>query len=148
MSALRGAFAGFVATVPMTVTMEILRAWLPQEQARATPPREVVDRTVEKSGEGHAVKDRDRKAMTMVGHFAFGTAAGALYGAVVGSDRSSSMSGVAYGLAVWALAYGVGLPSLGLHPAAADDTNDRNEVLIASHIVWGATLGRLARTPG
>jgi uncharacterized membrane protein YagU involved in acid resistance len=61
------------------------------------------------------------------------------------SNGSSMMAGIAYGLTVWALAYGVGLPSLGLHPAATDDTKDRNQVLIASHIVWGATLGRLTR---
>jgi hypothetical protein len=41
------------------------------------------------------------------------------------SEGSSVMAGIAYGLTVWALAYGVGLPSLGLHPAATDDTKDR-----------------------
>ncbi len=56
------------------------------------------------------------------------------------------MSGIAYGLAVWAVAYGVVLPSLGLHRAATDDTKDRNEVLIASHVVWGAVLGKLAQS--
>ena len=54
--------------------------------------------------------------------------------------------GIAYGLGVWAAAYGVGLPSLGLHPAAAHDTTNRNEVLIASHLVWGAFLGKLTQS--
>jgi uncharacterized membrane protein YagU involved in acid resistance len=148
---LRGAFAGLIATIPMTVTMQALRAWLPREQTRPMPPREVIDRTVDKSGAGGVVDEGGRTALTTVGHLAFGAAAGALYGAAVSAsskeslERSSVMAGIAYGLTVWALAYGVGLPSLGLHPAAADETNDRNEVLIASHIVWGATLGRLTR---
>jgi hypothetical protein len=55
------------------------------------------------------------------------------------------LTGIAYGLGLWATAYGVGLPSLGLHPAAQDDTKDRNQVLIASHVVWGAALGMMTR---
>jgi hypothetical protein len=128
----------------MTVAMEALRSLLPREQFRRMPPREIVDRTVEKTGEAEQVDEGDRIAITTAAHLAFGAAAGALYGGIVGSRRSSALTGIGYGLIVWALAYGVGLPSLGLHPAATDDTKDRNEVLIGSHIVWGATLGYLA----
>jgi uncharacterized membrane protein YagU involved in acid resistance len=145
MNILRGAAAGFAATVPMTAVMELLRAQLPREQFRRMPPREIVDRAVEETGQSAYVDDRDRIVITAAAHLAFGAAAGALYGALIGSRRSTAVAGITYGLAVWALAYGVGLPSLRLHPAAADDTTDRNEVLIASHIVWGATLGRLTR---
>jgi uncharacterized membrane protein YagU involved in acid resistance len=150
MSILRAAAAGFAATVPMTVVMEALRAALPAEQHRRMPPREVVDQTIEKTvettGEGANLDRDDRIALTTIAHFGFGAAAGAVYGAAIGSRRSSVVTGIAYGLTVWALAYGVGLPSLGLHPAATDDTKDRNEVLIASHVVWGAVLGALHST--
>jgi uncharacterized membrane protein YagU involved in acid resistance len=108
------------------------------------PPREIVDRSVDKAGAGAALDRGDRVVMTTIAHFAFGTFAGAVYGAMVDRRASTAFKGIGYGLAVWALAYGVGLPSLGLHPAAADDTEDRNAVLIASHAVWGATLGKLA----
>ena len=145
MGFLRGAAAGLAATVPMTIVMEALRAWLPREQFRRMPPREIVDRTVEMTGEAPHVDEGERFAITTAAHFAFGAAAGGLYGALVGRGRSSPLAGIGYGLTVWALAYGVGLPSLCLHPAAADDTKDRNEVLIASHIVWGAVLGALLR---
>jgi len=145
MGFLHGAAAGFAATVPMTIVMEALRAWLPREQLRRMPPREIVDRTVEKTGEAPRVDEGDRILITTAAHLAFGAAAGGLYGALVRSGGSSTLAGIGYGLTVWALAYGVGLPSLGLHPAAADDTKDRNEVLIVSHIVWGATLGALLR---
>ena len=150
MSLIRGAAAGLAATVPMTVAMEGLRAVLPAEQHRRMPPREVVDRTIdktaEKTGERLDLDRNDRILLTTLSHFAFGAAAGALYGALTDSRRSSVLKGVAYGLAVWAIAYGVGLPSLGLHPAAAHDTRDRNEVLIASHLVWGAFLGKLTQS--
>ena len=144
-----GAAAGCAATVPMTLVMEALRVALPGEQHRRMPPREIVDRTIEKTadaaGEEVELDRSDRIALTTVAHLAFGTAAGAVYGAALGSRRSSVFRGIAYGLGVWAVAYGVGLPSLGLHPAAQDDTKDRNEVLIASHVVWGAVLGLLSR---
>ena len=149
-SVLRGAAAGVAATIPMTIVMEALRAVLPAEQNRRMPPREIVDRTIEKTietaGEGAELDGGDRIALTTAAHFAFGAAAGAVYGAAVGARRSSALIGMAYGLGVWAAAYGVGLPSLGLHPAATRDTTDRNEVLVASHLVWGATLGLMLRS--
>ena len=149
MDMLRGAAAGLAATVPMTVAMEAVRFVLPAEHHRRMPPREIVDRTIEKAaettGERPELDRSDRIALTALAHFAFGAAAGAVYGATIGSRRSSVLTGMAYGLAVWAAAYGVGLPSLGLHPAATQDTDDRNEVLIASHAVWGAVLGMLSR---
>ena len=151
MGILRGAAAGFAATVPMTLAMEGLRAALPREQLRRMPPREVVDSAVEQSGIDHEVDRNGRILLTTVAHFAFGAAAGAVYGGIWGSRRkrmdgyTAAMSGIAYGVGVWALAYGVVLPSLGLHRAATDDTKDRNEVLIASHVVWGAVLGKLAQ---
>lgn len=148
MSMFRSAAAGFAATAPMTLAMEALRATFPHEQHRRMPPREIVDRTVDKSGLGAEVDRGDRQLLTTAAHFAFGTFAGALYGSLIDSPKSTPLKGMAYGLAVWALAYGVGLPSLGLHRAAADDTEDRNAVLVLSHVVWGAILGKLSRTSG
>ena len=151
MGILRGAAAGFAATIPMTVAMEGLRAALPREQLRRMPPREVVDSGIEQAGAGGEVDTEGRVLITTVAHFAFGAAAGAVYGGLFRSrlrrmdGYTAAMSGIAYGVGVWALAYGVVLPSLGLHRAATDDTKDRNEVLIASHVVWGAVLGRLAQ---
>ena len=147
MSVLRGAAAGMAATIPMTLVMQALRAWLPREQQRPMPPREIVENAVEKAGADAHVGEDDRTVITAAAHLAFGAAAGAVYGGLVGSRRASVLSGIGYGLAVWAGAYGVGMPSLGLHPAAENDTTDRNEVLIGSHIVWGAVLGALVAEP-
>jgi uncharacterized membrane protein YagU involved in acid resistance len=145
MDVTRGAAAGLAATIPMTLAMETARAMLPGERNRRMPPREIVDRTIEKTAEPQTLDSSERTVLTGIAHFAFGAAAGAVYGLLVGARRSNMALGVGYGLAVWATAYGVGLPSLGLHPAAARDTPDRNEVLIASHVVWGAALGILLR---
>jgi uncharacterized membrane protein YagU involved in acid resistance len=144
----RAAVAGLAATVPMTIVMEVLRAVLPREQSRRMPPREVVDRTIAQAGVSHQIDSTERTAVTAIAHLAFGTLAGAVYGALTQSRRAGSQriwTGAAYGLAVWALAYGAGLPALGLHPPASTDTPERNETLIVSHLVWGAALGMLTR---
>jgi hypothetical protein len=149
MDMLRGAAAGFIATVPMTIAMESLRVILPAEQHRRMPPREIVDRSIDKTaattGEAAQIDSGDRIALATLAHFAVGTLAGAIYGAAF-ARRGSALTGIAYGLGVWAAAYGIGLPSVGLHPAATHDTDDRNTVLIASHAVWGAVLGTLSQS--
>ena len=55
---------------------------------------------------------------------------------------SQTLGSLGLGSGLWA--YGVGLPSLRLHPAAARDTTDRSEVLIVSHVIWGADLATLS----
>ena len=146
MNLMKGAAAGCAATVPMTIAMEGLRAVFPREQARRAPPREVVDRTIEKTGNVTEVEPGDRFLLTTAAHFAFGAAAGALYGALVDPRRSSALLGMIYGLGVWGLAYGVVLPALGLHTAASDDTRERNQVLVGSHLAWGLSLGKMVET--
>jgi uncharacterized membrane protein YagU involved in acid resistance len=128
----------------MTIVMHLLRTRLPKEQHRPLPPREVIENTVEKTGAGDQLTERARTNLTGLAHFGFGAAAGALYSALMGSRKSTAWTGIGYGLGVWAGAYGIGLPSVGLHPAAWTDTRDRNEVLIAGHLVWGLALGLLA----
>jgi putative membrane protein len=144
MKMLRGAAAGFAATVPMTLAMEVLRATMTREHHRRMPPREIVDRSVHAAGAADEDDRSDRIVLATIAHFAFGALAGAIYGATIGSRQSSALKGIGYGIGVWAVAYGVGLPSLGLHPSASDDTAERNVTLVASHVVWGATLGTLA----
>jgi uncharacterized membrane protein YagU involved in acid resistance len=126
----------------MTITMQLLRMWMPREQSRPAPPAEVVENVIDDTA---ALAGEDRRWLTPLAHFAFGAAAGAVYGAAAGSRRASALTGATYGLGVWALSYQLGLPSLGLHPAASRDTKERNEVLVASHIVWGIALGLLCR---
>ena len=83
--------------------MEGLRAALPREQFRRMPPREIVDSTVEQAGVVHDMDKYDRILLTTLAHFAFGAAAGAVYGAINGSRRkrwdgySAAMSGIAAG---------------------------------------------------
>ena len=50
---------------------------------------------------------------------------------------------VGFGFAVWLLSYMGWLPAVGLFGPATRDTNARNALMIAAHLVWGATVGAL-----
>jgi len=45
---IKGALAGFIATIPMTLAMKVLHAQLPREERYPLPPRLIVESTAEK----------------------------------------------------------------------------------------------------
>jgi putative membrane protein len=51
--------------------------------------------------------------------------------------------GVLFGLAVWGGSYLGLLPGTGLYRSAKDEAPERNALMIAAHIIWGASLGVL-----
>jgi len=51
------------------------------------------------------------------------------------------MSGCIYGLGVWSCSYLGWLPASGLYRSAVNHTPERNTLMIAAHLVWGASLG-------
>jgi uncharacterized membrane protein YagU involved in acid resistance len=55
------------------------------------------------------------------------------------------VNGVAYGLGVWTASYLGLLPALGLLAPATEHPARRNALMIAAHVVWGASLGITAK---
>jgi hypothetical protein len=53
------------------------------------------------------------------------------------------VSGIGWGLFVWAGSYLGLLPALDLHEPATQHPAERNILMIVAHIIWGATLGAL-----
>ena len=138
----KGAVAGFTATTPMTVAMDIWHANLPPEERDPVPPREVVERTTARAGVRHEMTAEQRRELFVLSHFGYGTGVGALYGPL--SRRlplPPVASGIAYGLGVWAASYLGYLPALGLYKRPDHEPPGRHGMLIAAHVVWGATLG-------
>jgi len=95
-----------------------------------------------------------RVATQIAAHFAFGAGAGAAYAVATrallrvapGAQQvPEAARGAAYGLGVWAVSYGLGIPALGLLPSPALDRPGRQRRLVAAHLVYGATLGLTAR---
>lgn len=140
---LSGALAGLAATAPMTLAMKLMHEQLPRDEQYPLPPRQVTEGVAEKAGVREQLGEDERQAATWVSHFAYGTACGALYGALSGerADSHPLLAGVGFGLAVWAGSYLGWLPAAGIVAPATEHPARRNALMIAAHVVWGATTG-------
>ena len=139
-----GAAAGAAATVPMTVVMERLHERLPGELSRPLPPREVTEGFAVKAGVNDELSERDVQNLTLAAHFGYGAACGAVLGAIAPrSTPAAVFTGMAFGLGVWAGSYLGWLPAIGVRQPATDDPPARNGLMIAAHMVWGATAGAM-----
>ena len=144
---IKGAVAGFLATIPMTLAMKAMHAQLPREERYPLPPRLIVENTAEKLEFGRDLREDDKFALTVASHFAYGSATGAIYGAGIELQgfEPSVASGVAYGLGVWTVSYLGLLPGLGILTSATAHSTRRNALMIGAHVVWGAALGAAVR---
>ena len=140
-----GAAAGFTATVPMTLAMIAMHRRLPQHQRHSLPPRKITMNVAKKVGARKHLDETQRTGLTLLAHFGYGTFVGGLFGLLAPRETSRAIpAGVAYGLLVWAGSYLGLLPALRLHRSARHEPDERNGLMIAAHVVWGATLGLFA----
>jgi uncharacterized membrane protein YagU involved in acid resistance len=139
-----GCLAGFAATLPMTAAMLWLHRRLPAEERHPLPPHEVTQEASKAVGLDQHVDEEGRLGLTVAAHFAFGTAAGGVYGLL--DERiplPPALRGGAYGLAVWAVSYLGWLPAVGLFRPPAHEPPRRQALMAAAHLVWGPVLGVL-----
>ena len=138
-SAITGAIAGLTATAPMTVSMEIMHRRLPHNERDPLPPRHLTTRLAHRVGLLSSLSEQDRRALTLLGHFGYGAAAGALFPALMRrSPLPPVATGIALGLAVWTASYAGWVPLTGLMPPPGRVPLRRNLLMIAAHVVWGA----------
>jgi hypothetical protein len=139
-SLIRGAFAGTIATALMSALM------LGGRRLGVTgmlPPEKITSKLLR----GHGIHpDRTQQDAIATGlHFAFGAAAGGAFGVVARRLPVPSVPlGIAYGAGIWGVSYMGWIPSMGLMPRADHDDRGRQAVMLAGHLVFGATLGVLA----
>lgn len=139
---LAGAFAGCVATVPMTIAMELMHRRLPWWERYHLPPSQIVARVTRRLGLRKHMGQSEHIGTTMLAHFAYGTAAGAVYAPLASRvPLPPAFTGVAFGLIVWTVSYLGLLPALGILRPATGHPPRRNLLMIAAHVVWGAVLG-------
>jgi uncharacterized membrane protein YagU involved in acid resistance len=138
---LSGAIAGLGATVPMTIVMETIFRRLPWQQRYPLPPRKVTMELADTLGFKQELNEPQRHALTLGSHLGYGAAMGALYSLTAQRRLPGALGGAVFGLGVWAGNYLAMLPAAGLHPHAAHSPPERNLLMIASHLVWGAVLG-------
>jgi uncharacterized membrane protein YagU involved in acid resistance len=141
---LKGAAAGTVATVPMTVFWEVMHNTVPGEPPRPLPPREVVEALAVKAGVSRQLSERDVEWLAMAAHVGYGALTGALFGLVApaGGPRGIA-AGMLFGLGVWTASYLGWMPATGVRHSPRYDVPARTAIVISSHLVWGATAGLL-----
>src|SRR5690349_20042059 len=97
-----GGFAGFAATIPMTVFMLKAHKKLPRKEQYPLPPKEITDDILEKAGVEHKLDEEQKLTAAAMSHFGYGTAAGVVYGLLFGKmPVSPTAKGIGYGMAVW-----------------------------------------------
>ena len=132
---------GIVATGPMTVAMILLHRRLPLSERYPLPPREITMKLARKTGVDAELDAPARSALTMVSHFAYGAAAGALYTTALNGRHDPLPKGLLFGLFVWTASYLGWLPAAGILSPATEHPARRNGLMIAAHAVWGVVLG-------
>jgi uncharacterized membrane protein YagU involved in acid resistance len=136
---LAGAIGGLLATVPMTLVMESLYRRLPREARYPLPPREVTENIAGKMGyDQHLDEDRLIES-SLLSHFAYGAATGALYPLVLrGPVRHPVVYGSGYGMAIWAASYLGWVPAFNVLEPATRQPASRRRLMLCAHVVWGA----------
>lgn len=129
----------------MTAAMTYLHKQSPFNRPSPLPPRVIAERAL--SAIGMPRRARRSQVATWTAHFAYGAAAGALYGPL--SDRARGpIAGIAYGLLVWAVSYLHLMPASNLFPRPPAPSLRRTLTMVAAHVIWGAALdATLRRVP-
>jgi hypothetical protein len=152
---LTGAFAGFLATFLLSG----LRKSLAGLGAIYTTAPEQVVRRAEELDPRKELSPWAKKAMMVAAHFAYGTGAGAVFGALraepgepeneaiaeLRGDRRDTPSEAAVGAAPGVLSWGAGwagwLPIAGVHPAPWTQRTTRAPLPVIDHAALGAAWG-------
>jgi len=140
----RGAVAGFLATVPMTLAMEGMHVLLPWWERHPLPPRQITEAMEEAVALRGPMEEPEHVALTLVNHFAYGAGAGAAYVPFARAvPAPPALKGALFGLGVWTVSYLALMPALDVLNPATEHPMRRNALMIAAHLVWGSTTGIL-----
>ena len=137
-----GALAGMIATFPMNMFMLLMWRFLPKWQHYNLPPEAITDELAERTGMKEHMDKPERIAAALIAHVGYGAAMGTVYPLFTKKASFPAMlKGIVFGLGVWAGSYLGLLPALQMKTTAQQEPLQRNLLLIAAHIIWGATLG-------
>lgn len=137
-----GAAAGVLATAAMSVFMKAWQLAMPRERGKAIPPGEPVQGAAEKLDVWRKLPPASRTGLTWLSHFGYGTTMAVAYaGARQEIGGPAAVSGALYGLGLWGASWGAWLPAADLVRWPEEKSAQRNAMMIAAHVVWGAVLG-------
>src|SRR4051812_38764681 len=101
-----GAIAGFIATIPMTVAMGLMRRQLPWWERYQLPPGQIISNVIEQIGLRKHIDRSEHLGLTALSHFAYGATAGAIYIPLANYVKAPPvLKGIVIGLIVWTTSY-------------------------------------------
>lgn len=141
-SAALGAVAGIEGTVPMTVFMRDIAPKILPRDARPPEfiPKRILEWTEARMGmDPDAISEQKQLWASLGAHFAFGGAAGALYGMLrrEASGVPAPLLGALFGLAVWGVSYGGWLPAIGVKIGTVEKPPRKWTEPILMHLIYG-----------
>ena len=144
----QGALAGMAATLPMTLSMATIRHF--SVDGKEPLQMEQVAKGVAKKLKIYRAMDESEKdTFTWISHFGFGAAAGAFFPLLAGNtEKNPLVKGGTFGMAVWGMSYIGILPKIGIMRFPTREPTHMVIEEIASHLVWGAALGLIAKAIG
>lgn len=137
-----GAIGGLVASWVMNQFQSALQSATGSEgkssHKKKEPATVKTANAVSESVFGHELTEQERKVAGPGVHYAMGATSGAIYGAL--SELSpvvSSVAGLPFGAAVWAVADELAVPAFGLSKAPTEMPVSVHASALASHLVYG-----------
>lgn len=141
----KSTLSGFIATVPMTIAMELLHRRLPRREQYPLPPRQITMKIADVVGAKKWMHEDERLLTTLAGHFGYGALAGMLYTPLSQKINAHPiLKGTLFGLIVWTGSYLGILPVVRALPPATQHPARRNLLMITAHLVWGISLALCA----
>lgn len=142
-----GALAGLLATGPMSAVMLALYRRLPRHEQYPLPPRQITEELAEITGTEPILSgEGTKRAATWLAHFGYGASVGSLYPLTAGRlAMPVALRGMLFGMLVWTGSYMGLLPAFNILPPATRTPFRRNALMIAAHLVWGASIALAVR---
>jgi uncharacterized membrane protein YagU involved in acid resistance len=138
----KGVLMGFLATVPMSLSMLLGRRLLPRQERYGLPPRLITEEITERVGIRDHLGEDELMGLTIFSHFGYGAMTGGLYALVEPLvPLHASLKGALAGIAVWVGSYLGWLPAMDILPPATQHPWRRNLLMLVAHAIWGAALG-------
>ena len=150
----KGAVAGLAGGLAASWTMNQFQSQLSKwsSSASSPPARDDEDATMKaasaiaQSFGDHALSKREKEVGGSVLHYAFGTAMGAVYGALTeASPHSAAGWGLPFGALLWLGADEIAVSRLGLSGSPTEAPASVHASALAAHLVYGFTADTVRR---
>jgi len=140
----RGFWSGALANGPMTLMFFIFEDFFPPQESHKLPPASLTAQMTRPLG-SERLSRQGSADLTMIAHFVYSFGASMLYAKLTQRQSPQRMksivTGASYGFGVWAVSYLGWIQIFRLKPRATNLSPEQNLMMIAAHLIWGASLG-------